>query len=77
VLRCIDEHAHHKVADHGRIQRTPAHTRNKAFEGHLDDAIRHRDIITHFGRFPHRNRILERESTAEELAFLEQPGSAF
>jgi uncharacterized protein (DUF924 family) len=49
----------------------------KAFEGYLDYAIRHRDIIARFGRFPHRNRILERESTAEELAFLEQPGSAF
>lgn len=43
----------------------------------LDYAIRHRDIIERFGRFPHRNRILGRRSTAEEAAFLEQPGSGF
>ena len=37
----------------------------------------HRDIIRRFGRFPHRNAILDRASTAEEIAFLEQPGSSF
>ncbi|MEZ4380175.1 MAG: DUF924 family protein [Nannocystaceae bacterium] len=42
-----------------------------------DYAVRHRDIVARFGRFPHRNAILGRESTAEELAFLEQPGSSF
>lgn len=40
-------------------------------------AIAHRDIIARFGRFPHRNEILKRPSTAEELAFLAQPGSSF
>lgn len=40
-------------------------------------AVRHRDIIARFGRFPHRNAVLGRESTPEEEAFLEQPGSAF
>lgn len=44
---------------------------------YLDYAIRHRDVIARFGRFPHRNRTLGRASTAEELAFLEQPGSSF
>lgn len=34
-------------------------------------AIEHRDIIERFGRFPHRNKVLGRESTPEELAFLE------
>jgi uncharacterized protein (DUF924 family) len=34
----------------------------------------HRDVITRFGRFPHRNAILGRESRAEELAYLEQHG---
>jgi uncharacterized protein (DUF924 family) len=34
-------------------------------------AVAHRDIIARFGRFPHRNAVLERESTPEELAFLE------
>lgn len=42
-----------------------------------DFARRHRDIIARFGRFPHRNRILGRESTPEESEFLEQPGSSF
>lgn len=40
-------------------------------------AIAHRDIIQRFGRFPHRNSILGRESTLEEIAFLKQPGSSF
>ncbi len=37
----------------------------------------HKVIIDRFGRFPHRNAVLSRTSTAEELAFLEQPGSSF
>jgi uncharacterized protein (DUF924 family) len=40
-------------------------------------AIRHREIIERFGRFPHRNAILGRESTPAELAFLKEPGSGF
>jgi uncharacterized protein (DUF924 family) len=43
----------------------------------LDYAIRHQDVIERFGRFPHRNEILGRDSTAEEEAFLETPGSSF
>lgn len=43
----------------------------------LDYAVRHRDIVARFGRFPHRNAILGRASTAEEEAFLKQPGSSF
>ncbi len=42
-----------------------------------DYARQHRDVIARFGRFPHRNAILGRESTTEEQAFLEQPGSSF
>ena len=37
----------------------------------------HEAIVACFGRFPHRNELLGRESTPEELAFLEQPGSSF
>jgi len=44
---------------------------------YLDYALRHKDVIERFGRFPHRNAILGRPSTAAELAFLEQPGSSF
>ncbi len=47
------------------------------FEEYLNFAVRHRDIIARFGRFPHRNKILGRESTADELAFLAGPGSSF
>jgi len=43
----------------------------------LDYADRHRRIIARFGRFPHRNAVVGRESTDEELAFLKQPGSSF
>ena len=42
-----------------------------------DYAIRHRDIVARFGRFPHRNAILGRPSSDEELAFLKEPGSSF
>lgn len=40
-------------------------------------AIAHRDIVQRFGRFPHRNAVLGRTSTPEELAFLDGPGSSF
>jgi len=40
-------------------------------------AVRHRDIIARFGRFPHRNAILGRTSTPQEIVFLTQPGSSF
>ena len=40
-------------------------------------ALRHRDIIKRFGRFPHRNRILGRESSKKEIEFLKNPGSSF
>lgn len=45
--------------------------------GFLDFAVRHCRIIERFGRFPHRNAILGRVSTAEESGFLTQPGSSF
>ncbi len=40
-------------------------------------AQKHYDIVERFGRFPHRNAVLGRASTAEEIAFLAQPGSHF
>jgi uncharacterized protein (DUF924 family) len=42
-----------------------------------DFARRHWDVIARFGRFPHRNALLGRVSSAEELAFLQTPGSRF
>jgi len=40
-------------------------------------AVRHRDVIARFGRFPHRNNLLDRTSTPDEALFLQQPGSSF
>lgn len=48
-----------------------------AVPDHLRFAEQHRAIIRRFGRFPHRNALLGRESTAEEQEFLQQPGSSF
>ncbi len=47
------------------------------FDEMLDYAHRHRGVIARFGRFPHRNEILGRASTPEEIEFLRQPGSRF
>jgi uncharacterized protein (DUF924 family) len=43
----------------------------------IDYAYRHLNVIQRFGRFPHRNQILNREITPEEIEFLKQPGSSF
>jgi uncharacterized protein (DUF924 family) len=43
----------------------------------LDFERRHKAIVDRFGRFPHRNAVLGRESTPEELEFLKTPGSSF
>jgi len=43
----------------------------------LTSARRHREIVARFGRYPHRNRILGRESTPEERRFLQEPFSTF
>lgn len=45
--------------------------------GYLDYAAMHLAIVARFGRFPHRNAILGRETTPEEAEFLKQPGSGF
>lgn len=42
-----------------------------------DYAKRHRDVISRFGRFPHRNAIVGRESTVDEQAYLQTPGAGF
>ncbi|NJL47968.1 MAG: DUF924 domain-containing protein [Leptolyngbyaceae cyanobacterium SM2_5_2] len=47
------------------------------FESSLDYAHRHRDVIQQFGRFPHRNEILGRQTTEAEAEFFQQPGSRF
>ena len=47
------------------------------FADYRDYAEKHQRVIARFGRFPHRNAVLGRESTAEELEFLSEPGSRF
>jgi uncharacterized protein (DUF924 family) len=46
-------------------------------EDPLDWAQRHAEVIRRFGRYPHRNAVLGRESTADEVEFLAKPGSGF
>jgi uncharacterized protein (DUF924 family) len=46
-------------------------------EFHLEFERKHKAIIDRFGRYPHRNALLMRASSAEEIAFLETPGSSF
>lgn len=50
---------------------------DESFAPNVDYAIAHRDIVARFGRFPHRNAILGRTSSPEEVAFLKEPGSSF
>lgn len=59
----------HRVAE--RLFREFAPSENYDFE------LRHKVIVDRFGRYPHRNELLGRASTAEELEFLGQPGSSF
>jgi uncharacterized protein (DUF924 family) len=46
-------------------------------ENNLDHAVRHRDVISRFGRFPHRNAVLVRKSSSGEEEYLSQPGAGF
>lgn len=51
--------------------------RKNGVASNLDFEIKHRDIIVMFGRYPHRNIILGRSSTPDEIEFLQQPNSSF
>jgi uncharacterized protein (DUF924 family) len=51
--------------------------KERAPPSNYDFELRHKAIIDRFGRYPHRNAMLGRQSTAEELEFLTQPGSSF
>lgn len=59
----------HRLAE--RLYREFAPAANHQFE------LKHQAIIERFGRYPHRNAILGRVSTSEEIEFLKQPGSSF
>jgi uncharacterized protein (DUF924 family) len=71
------EHQDRCVALFEQLADEVAPEQRATFANYHDYALRHRVVIERFGRFPHRNAILGRESTAEELEFLEQPGSSF
>lgn len=51
--------------------------RNNGLPGNLEYELKHKATIDRFGRYPHRNAILGRASTPEEIEFLKQPGSGF
>jgi uncharacterized protein (DUF924 family) len=51
--------------------------RQNGIQGSFDFELKHKSIIERFGRYPHRNSILGRASTAEEIEFLKLPGSGF
>lgn len=65
------------VALYRHLYTTVDENLKETFAGFYDYSVRHHDIIARFGRFPHRNKILGRTSSAEELIFLTQPGSSF
>lgn len=71
------ENQERSVAAFDLLRQIAPSAQEETFAGFYDYAVRHREVIARFGRFPHRNRILGRESTAEELTFLQQPGSSF
>ncbi len=68
---------HESVLQFERLAAGVAAAERETFENFVDFAQRHRVIVQRFGRFPHRNAALDRSSTAEEIAFLREPGSAF
>jgi len=77
------EHAEHlptqelAVAHFAALRDIAGEPEQALFADFLDYAERHRQVISRFGRFPHRNAILGRPSSEAERMFLAQPGSAF
>jgi uncharacterized protein (DUF924 family) len=66
-----------QLADQDESVRLFETLRNALGAEAVDYAYRHRDVIRRFGRFPHRNAALSRDSTEEELAYLAEPGAGF
>ena len=71
------EHSESLAVQERGVALFDALARDTGFTDPLPYPARHRDIIRRFGRFPHRNEILGRASTPEEIAFLKEPGSRF
>jgi uncharacterized protein (DUF924 family) len=71
------EHSESAADQDRSIELFSALARDTGDDSLLPWAVRHADIIRRFGRFPHRNDILGRASTPDEVAFLTEPGSGF
>ena len=71
------EHSENLADQHECVELFSALQEYPECDSGIDYAIRHLKVIERFGRFPHRNRILSRETTPEEAEFLKQPGSSF
>jgi len=65
------------VSLYEQLAREAAAEERALFDNFLGYARKHRDVVARFGRFPHRNAILGRASTPDEVEFLKQPGSRF
>jgi uncharacterized protein (DUF924 family) len=65
------------VACFSALRDAAPESEHRLFDDYLDYAERHRQVIARFARFPHRNAILGRSSSATELSFLQEPGSRF
>ncbi|MES2039292.1 MAG: DUF924 family protein [Pseudomonadota bacterium] len=65
------------VALFDALRQEVSEAQRKTFEGFYQFAVKHRAVIQRFGRFPHRNAVLGRTSTTEEVKFLSEPGSSF
>jgi uncharacterized protein (DUF924 family) len=73
---CLD-HQEQSVQLFTRLYQEVSAEQMDTFRVFLIFALRHRHVIARFGRFPHRNEMLGRVSTPEEIAFLKEPGSSF
>jgi uncharacterized protein (DUF924 family) len=71
------EHAEDVAAQHRSLALFGGLAAETGVPGNIEWAQKHAAIVRRFGRFPHRNEILGRASTPEELAFLREPGSRF
>ena len=71
------EHAENSAAQERSLALFGALAAETGNRGLLDWAQKHAAIVRRFGRYPHRNALLGRASTPEEIAFLKEPGSRF
>ncbi len=71
------EHQERSVAFFSTLLEQSPAQHHTALRNALDYALQHRDLIQRFGRFPHRNTVLERPSTQEEERYLAQDGVSF